>query len=85
MKISWLKTKNDNNSFRVFENLGFNVYKVNEPDEIDCIIEKLINDKCKTIILSNEIASFSKDIITKYRNIDDVSIIIASGKNNEKD
>lgn len=85
MKISWLKTKNDNSSFRVFENLGFNVYRVNEPDETDNMIEKLIKGKCKTIVLSNEIASFSKDIITKYKNKDDVSIIIASGKNNEKD
>ena len=85
MRISWIKTSNDNNSFKVFENLGFDVYRLNEPDETDTKIEELINNDCKTIILSNEIAAFSEDIITKYKNNDDVSIIIASSKNNEKD
>jgi len=85
MKISWIKTKNDDKSFKVFEKLGFNVYSLDEPDDTDSMISELINSNCKTIILSNEIASFSKDIITKYKNIDDISIIISSGKNNEKD
>ena len=85
MRISWIKTSNDNNSFKVFENLGFDVYRLNEPDETDTKIEELIKNDCKTIILSNEIAAFSEDIITKYKNNDDVSIIIASNKNNEKD
>ena len=56
-----------------------------EPEDTDKKINELINDNCKTIILSNEIASFSNDIITKYKKQDDVSIIIASGKNVEKD
>ncbi|MCI9365471.1 MAG: hypothetical protein HFJ54_02390 [Clostridia bacterium] len=85
MKISWIKTKNDKNSFRVFENMGFDVYNLEEPEDTDKKINELINDNCKTIILSNEIASFSNDIITKYKKQDDVSIIIASGKNVEKD
>lgn len=80
MIISWLKTNNDNNSFKILENLGFNVYRLNNPEDIDKKIEELVNENCKTIILTNEIASFSKDIITKYNNKDDVSIIIASNK-----
>ena len=83
MNISWLKTKNDNKSFRIFENLGFKVYNLEEPEETDKKIAELINNNCKTIILSNEIASFSEDIITKYRKMDDISIIIMAGKNNE--
>lgn len=85
MKISWIKTKNDDKSFKVFQNLGFNVYDLDEPEDTDKKIKELIEDDCKTIILSNEIAAFSKDIITKYNKQDDISIIIASGKNNEKD
>lgn len=85
MKISWLKTKNDDKSFKIFENLGFNVYSIDEPEETDKKIQELVDEECKTIILSNEIASFSKDIITKYNKKDDVSIIIASGKNGEKE
>lgn len=85
MKISWIKTKNDTKSFKIFENLGFNVLNLEEPEDTDKKIAELINDNCKTIILSNEIAAFSEDIIKKYKNKDDISIIIASGNNNEKD
>ena len=85
MKIAWLKTKNDNKSFKIFENLGFNVYNLEDPEDTDKKISELIDNDCKTIILSNEISSFSNDIITKYKNKDDISIIIASGKNNERE
>ncbi len=85
MKISWIKTKNDTESFKIFQNLGFNVYSLEDPENTDKKIDELIKNNCKTIILSNEIASFSNDIITKYKKQDDVSIIIASGDNNEKD
>lgn len=85
MKISWIKTKNDTESFTIFQNLGFNVYSLDDPENTDKKIDELIKNNCKTIILSNEIASFSNDIITKYKKQDDVSIIIASGDNNEKD
>ena len=85
LKISWLKTKNDKESFKVFQNLGFSVYNLEEPENTDEKIKELIENNCKTIVLSNEIASFSKDIITKYNKQDDISIIIDSGKNTEKD
>lgn len=85
MKISWIKTKNDTESFKIFQNLGFDVYSLEDPENTDKKIGELIKNNCKTIILSNEIASFSNDIITKYKKQDDVSIIIASGDNNEKD
>lgn len=85
LKISWLKTKNDTESFKIFQNLGFDVYNLEEPENTDEKIRELIENNCKTIVLSNEIASFSKDIITKYNKQDDISIIIASGKNTEKD
>ena len=71
MKVSWIKTKDDEKSFKVFQNLGFDVYALEEPEETDKKIEELIKDDCKIIILSN-------DIITKYNNQDDISIIISS-------
>ncbi len=85
MKISWIKSKNDTKSFKIFQNLGFNVYNLDDPENTDKKIKELIENDCKTIILSNEIASFSNDIITKYKKKDDISIIIASGNNDEKD
>lgn len=85
MKISWIKTKNDDKSFKIFENLGFKVYNLDDPEKIDEKISGLIENDCKTIVLSNEIAAFSEDIIKKYKISEDISIIIASGNNQEKD
>lgn len=81
MKISWIRNKNDNESFKVLKNLGFEVYNIENPEETDKMIENLIKDDYKTIILSNEIASFSSDIITKYKNQDDISIVISEKTN----
>lgn len=81
MKVSWLRGKNDNESFKVIKNLGFDVYNMEEPEKTDKRIEELIGDDYKIIILSNELASFSNDIITKYRNQDEISIVIAPDKN----
>ena len=62
----------------MLKNLGFNVYNIEEPEKTDEKIEELVKSDCKIIILSNEIASFSGDIITKYANQDDVSIVISA-------
>ncbi len=81
MKVSWLRGKDDNQSFKVLKNLGFEVHNVEEPENTDEKIEELIQNNYKIIILSNEIASFSGDIITKYANQDDVSIVITPDSN----
>lgn len=77
MKVSWIRAKGDNKNFEILKNLGFNVYSMDEPENTDKKIEELVNNDCKIIILSNEIASFSSDIITKYSNQEDVSIVIS--------
>ncbi|MCI8392531.1 MAG: hypothetical protein HFJ24_02795 [Clostridia bacterium] len=84
MKISWLRAKNDDNSFKVLKNLGFDVYNVEDEEKTDEVINNLVQNDYKIIVLSNEMASFSSDIITKYRNQDDISIVIAEGKENLK-
>lgn len=81
MKISWLKLKEDNNSFKIFKNIGFDVYDVEEPEDTDKKIQELVNSNYRTIILSNEIASFSEDIIKKYNKVENINIIIANSKN----
>lgn len=80
MKISWIKQENDNKNFIIAERLGMDVYKLKNPEEIDEKIKKLINEDYKTIILSNDVAGFSSDIITKYKNNNDINIIISSRK-----
>ena len=77
MKVTWLRSKNDNESFKMLKNLGFEVYNIDEPEETDKKIEDLVDNDYKVIVLSNEIASFSSDIITKYQNQDEISIVIA--------
>lgn len=82
MGISWLKSSNDNKSFKVFKGLGMDVYEIDDLEKTDEKIKELIEQKYNTIILSNEVASFSEDIIKKYNKTDDISIIIAPGKFN---
>lgn len=81
MKISWLKLKNDNNSFKLFKNIGLDVYDIEEPEDTDKKIQELVSNNYKTIVLSNEVAGFSEDIIKKYNKSSNVNIIIASSKN----
>ena len=80
MKICWIKQEEDDGSFILFEKIGMNVVRINEPDQIDKKINELIESKYNTIVLSSELAGFSEDIIKKYNKNDDIHIII--GKRN---
>ena len=71
-----IEQENDNKSFITAEKLGLNVCKLENPEDVDSVIKQLINDNYKTIILSNEMAGFSEDIIKKYQNDSKVNIII---------
>lgn len=79
MKISWVKYKQDD-SFNFFKNAGFDVYDIDNLDKVDEKLTELIENNYKTIILSNEVASFSEDIIKKYKKSEDVRIIITPTK-----
>lgn len=80
MKISWIKYEKDNKNYIMPERLGFDVFKLNNPEETDKKIEELIKDKYNTIFITNEIASFSNDIIKKYGKDDKIKIIITKTK-----
>ena len=80
MKISWLKYEKDDKSFKVPERLGFDVFKLEDPELTDVTIEELIHKRYDTIILTNELAGFSEDIIKKYSRDRNISIIIARDK-----
>ncbi len=77
MKISWIKYEKDNKDFKIAERLGMDVYRIKAPEEVDSKMKELINDNYKTIVLSNEVAGFSEDIIKKYQNNKDINIIIS--------
>ena len=80
LKISCIKYDKDEESFRVLENFGAKVVKLENPENVDSEIKNLYSNNYKTIILSNEIASFSEDIIKKYNSNENISIIIDKKK-----
>lgn len=80
MKMSWIKYEKDDLSFKVPEKLGFDVFKLIEPEETDNKIKELINKNYDFIIITSEIAGFSEDIIKRYNKDRNVNIIIARDK-----
>ena len=80
MRISCIKSEEDDKSFRIFKNLGMDVFELKDLDDTDKKIQELIENDCNTIILSNEVAGFSEDIIKKYSKYYNINIIIAPSK-----
>ena len=78
MKISWIRSKEDNENFNFFKTMGFSVIELDNLEKTDEIINNLIKKNCKTIVVSNEVASFSQDIIKKYAKEEEINIIIFS-------
>lgn len=84
MKISLIKSDNDMGSFVIAQNLGMKVVKLKNNEDVDIEIQNLINSDYKNIILSNEVAGFSEDIIKKYKTDRNIKIYIAPSKRNKK-
>ena len=80
MKISWIKQEKDNKNFSIAERLGMDVHRLNNPEDVDKTMENLVKQNCNMIVLSNEIAGFSEDIIKKYQNNKEINIIISPRK-----
>ena len=80
MKISWIKYEKDNRNFRIAEKLGMNVNRIQNPEEVDSKIAELAKNNYDTIVLSNEMAGFSQDIVKKYKENSDINIIISPRK-----
>ena len=79
MKISFIKYEKD---YKIPRLLGMNIEKINKPEEIDNKIEELKKQKYTTIVIPNELASFSQDIINKYKYDTTLNIVIVPSKNN---
>ena len=77
MKISWIKYEKDAKSFRLPEALGFDVFKLDDLEQTDNKIKQLIKQNYDTIVISNEVAGFSEDIIKKYQKDKDIKIVIS--------
>lgn len=77
----FLKYYKDKESFRFWKKIGMNVLEIKEPEKIDEIIDNLDDRIPKTIILKDELASFSNSIISKYKNTPNLNIIIVPNSN----
>ena len=84
MKISCIKSIKDKNDFRILKKFGADVYEINDLEKIDLKINELVSNNYNTIVISNEVASFSEDIIKKYNKSQNVNIIIAPTKQSKK-
>ena len=80
MKISWIKSKSDNQSFKMAKGLGFDVYELEDTEKIDEKIFELVSKKYHTIVISSEIAAVSEDIAKKYQKSKKVNIVITPNK-----
>ena len=77
----FLKYYKDKESFGFWKKIGMNVLELKEPEKIDEIIDNLDDRIPKTIILKDELASFSNSIISKYKNTQNLNIIIVPNSN----
>lgn len=80
MKMSWIKYEKDTKSFRLPEALGFDVFKLQDLEQTDNTIKNLVKQEYDTIIISNEVAGFSEDIIKKYQKDKEIKIVISLDK-----
>ena len=76
MKATFIQYKNDNKQYRLPQMLGIEINKIEEPEQIDLKIEELKNQEYTTIIIPNELASFSEKITNQYKYDPNINIII---------
>lgn len=77
MKIAMLKAKGDDNHFPILSAIGGKLIEVEDMEKTDDILRSLVEQQYTSIWLSNEVASFSQDIITKYETENGVHIFIS--------
>lgn len=80
MKMSFIKYDKDKKNFKIPELLGWDVFYLHDLEETDNKIKELIQKNYDTIVVSDQVASFSQDMIKKYKNNNDIKIIISLNK-----
>jgi len=79
MKMSFIKYEKEEN-YQIPKILGINIEQIKEPEQIDEKIEELKEQKYTTIVISNELASFSEKIISKYKYDNSLNIVITPSR-----
>ena len=78
MKLAWIKYDKESN-FEKLEELGFNIVKLHNLEELDNTdqkIDELIRKDYNTIVITNQVAGYSENMIDKYSKMEDIRIII---------
>lgn len=75
MKVSFIKYEKEN-IFFLPKLVGVNVEEIKEPEKVDEKMKELRNENYTTIVISSELASFSENIISKYKYDENFNIII---------
>lgn len=74
----YIKYKNEKQKIFLNANFGVEVIEIDDAEEIDNVLKNISNKKRTTIFMSDEIASFSEDIVKKYRRDKNIKIMIIS-------
>ena len=74
----YIKYKNEKQKIFLNANFGVEVIEIDDAEEIDNVLKNISNKKRTTIFMSAEIASFSEDIVKKYRRDKNIKIMIIS-------
>lgn len=84
MKTLCIKYKNDKYSFRFAKMLGMSVIEIEDLETIDNKLEELKKKDYTSVMITNEVASFSENIINKYSKDSSFNIIIIPNKRIKK-
>ncbi|MBO4293213.1 MAG: hypothetical protein J5881_02345 [Clostridia bacterium] len=76
MKVSFIKFKDDKDRYKLAKMVGMDVFELDSPEDIDKQIEELQSQNYNTIFIPNSLASFSNDIVNKYKYSENLKIII---------
>jgi len=84
MKVSFIKFKDDKDRYKIAKMVGMDVFELDSPEDIDKQIQELEKKDYRTIFIPNSLASFSDDIINKYKYNENLKIIITPSSNNNE-
>ena len=76
MEIFFIKCEKESKEYKIPKLLGMNIENIKNPEDIDKKIEEINIKGNSTIVISSELASFSDNIIKKYKNDKNINIII---------
>ena len=79
MKVCFLKYEKEK-YYRMPQILGMHIREIDKPEKVDLAIDKLKKENYKTVVISDNLASFSEKIANQYKKDNNFNIIIIPSK-----